>query len=86
MVSQRTMGLMVVATDGVLPGLIRIYFAWASFRFTSRPSSWNRWRNACWQAGPASRRRKRRYPIHRTVFLRLKGARGNQALTTMSVR
>jgi hypothetical protein len=83
MVSQRNMGLMVAATDGVLPGLIRIYF---SFRFTSRPSSWNRWRNACWQAGPASRRRKRRYPIHRTVFLRLKGARGNQALTTMSVR
>jgi BASS family bile acid:Na+ symporter len=28
MVSQRNMGLMVAATDGVLPGLIRIYFAW----------------------------------------------------------
>ena len=36
MVSQRNMGLMLAATDGVLPGLTWLYFALCSSRFICR--------------------------------------------------
>jgi hypothetical protein len=37
MVSQRNMGLMLAATDGILPGTTWLYFAFfPNFRFTSR--------------------------------------------------